>query len=356
MHPCLRLTSCSTLAVAFALTASGCTNSKPYAMTADLGAPTVHHTSIKTRALVFQPMDRKDISASTRPIVGFCAEPSPDALSTLSTQFTGEAGYEEQLSLALTLAQQEAGSFVGLRTQSIQLLRDAMYRMCEAYLSGALQPEEYSLMLRRYLRTMVVLLAIEQMTQVVQAPAASHSASGAASAPGSALAIVGELDKLDAMTAATTAELEDLKKQQAAINAEKVDDKDQAAKDGKAARLKVVDAAIAGKEATIKRQSEVRLALLEGLKGSRSALSSQGTATATSAAAAVARAQLSEVAIKAVEGLAKDVFEQDDLGSLCYIQATKPGNLNVKPVPGSLLAYCIKAIESGEIKLQNLKL
>lgn len=283
-------------------------------------ATTAQFSDIKTRALLFQPLTW---SNGTRqgPKMGICAEPSPDALSTLATSTSGEAGYKDRLSLAFTLAQQEAGSFVGLRTQTIQLLRDSMYRMCEAYLSGAIAPAEYSLMLRRYQRTMVALLAIEQMTQVVRAPAMAHSASGSAVAPGGALAIVGELDSLDKMTAATTAELDDVKKQQAAIKAESDDGKDQAAKDDKAARLKAVETAIASKEATLKRQSEVRLALLDGLKGSRIPLSAQGAVTAVPAAVMLSNSQVSKEAVEAISKLATTIFEQDDLGSLCYMHA-----------------------------------
>jgi len=47
----------------------------------------------------------------------------------------------EQAQLAAALAEQ-SGS-ISLRTQSIQLMRDAMYRACEAYLSGGISEGEF---------------------------------------------------------------------------------------------------------------------------------------------------------------------------------------------------------------------
>ena len=57
---------------------------------------------------------------------------------------------------------------IGLRTQSIQLLRDAMYRICEAYWNDALDSESLIAMHRRFQNLMTGLLAIEQLTGAVR--------------------------------------------------------------------------------------------------------------------------------------------------------------------------------------------
>jgi hypothetical protein len=83
--------------------------------------------------------------------VRVCAEPSPDALSVYAAEASATAGKAE-----LGFASQEGGAFVGLRTQSIQLLRDAAYRLCEAYLSGAIGSAEYIEFARRQQKYMLV--------------------------------------------------------------------------------------------------------------------------------------------------------------------------------------------------------
>src|SRR6186713_3517140 len=62
----------------------------------------------------------------------YCAEPSPDAI----------AAYAQAAALGVSIPGQGAGSgagasqsdvaSIGLRTQSITLMRDALYRLCEA--------------------------------------------------------------------------------------------------------------------------------------------------------------------------------------------------------------------------------
>jgi hypothetical protein len=70
----------------------------------------------------------------------------------------------------------ENSAFVGLRTQSIQLLRDQFFRACEAYLNRAASAGEYNFLIRRYQKQTAALLAIEQLTSTVSVPAAAVSA------------------------------------------------------------------------------------------------------------------------------------------------------------------------------------
>ncbi len=99
-----------------------------------------------------------------------CAEPSPDALSVISAAFSSSLDVSGKGALGLNNAINESGSNIGLRTQSIQLLRDGMYRLCEGYMGGAISDVEFQLNQRRYQNIMVGLLAIEQLTGVVRPP------------------------------------------------------------------------------------------------------------------------------------------------------------------------------------------
>ncbi len=125
---------------------------------------------IKQRAvIVSRQADRAGLKSPFQTIV--CAEPSPDALSAFATQFAAEAKGSNEVAGKVAGALQESSAFVGLRTQSIQLLRDGLYRVCEGYMNGALDPIRYDLLMRRYQKIMVTLLGIEQLTGAIRAPA-----------------------------------------------------------------------------------------------------------------------------------------------------------------------------------------
>lgn len=115
-----------------------------------------------------------------------CAEPSPDALTVLGASGglsintgTGKVGNA-------SAAFAESGASIGLRTQSIQLLRDAMYRLCEGYAAGAVSDSDFAAMQRRYQSTMMGLIAIEQLTGPIVAAQAMLTASSGAQAGASA--------------------------------------------------------------------------------------------------------------------------------------------------------------------------
>ena len=85
----------------------------------------------------------------------------------------GLSASKAEVEAALNVATAESASTIGIRTTSIQLLRDAMYRACEAYASGALKKREYARLTKRYQKSMVTLLAIEQLTTTVYPPTVS---------------------------------------------------------------------------------------------------------------------------------------------------------------------------------------
>src|SRR5688572_7845325 len=100
-----------------------------------------------------------------------CAEPSPDALSALAASQGLTVATPDGTSVGQSLSIAEAAGAIGLRTQSIQLMRDHMYRVCEGYLSGAVSGITFQLMHRRFQTTVVGILAIEQLTGAMRAPA-----------------------------------------------------------------------------------------------------------------------------------------------------------------------------------------
>jgi hypothetical protein len=98
-----------------------------------------------------------------------CAEPSPDALQAYASSLgfgvniPGSAAAEVAQALATS-----AGS-IGLRTQSITLMRDHLYRICEAYYNRAITELDVAQLLRRSQDMTLGVLAIEQLTGAVAA-------------------------------------------------------------------------------------------------------------------------------------------------------------------------------------------
>jgi hypothetical protein len=112
-----------------------------------------------------------------------CAEPSPDALSALSTSVGGSI-QDPKVAASFAVAQVESAASIGLRTTSIQLLRDGMYRLCEGYAAGGTKPDEFNSQQRRFQNLMLSLLAIEQLTGTVAARQAALGEGSAASSVG----------------------------------------------------------------------------------------------------------------------------------------------------------------------------
>ncbi len=131
-------------------------------------APAGVFIDAKQRAVLSNRRPDKDIRV-------VCAEPAPDALSAIAAQ-AGVSVSDISNAVSAEGGASEAAANIGLRTQTIQTLRDGFYRVCEAYMNG-LSEEQYSIMLRRFQTNMIALLAIEQLTGSVKGGDAVVSAS-----------------------------------------------------------------------------------------------------------------------------------------------------------------------------------
>jgi hypothetical protein len=138
---------------------SGCANLQTVNRTTSFGGDG------KGRAIHLDAQQRLVITNGMK----FCAEPSPDALASYASALGfGAAGGRNSASIAAAL-EGSAGS-IGLRTQSITLMRDALYRMCEAKLNGSISGLSAATFLTRSQDLTAVVLAIEQLTGAVAAP------------------------------------------------------------------------------------------------------------------------------------------------------------------------------------------
>jgi hypothetical protein len=124
----------------------------------------------KQRALFVAPGNMGLQNEEARRKMLVCAEPSPDALSAISSSLSASfgglfpSGAEVQAALAAALS--ETASQLGMRNATIQLLRDGLYRQCEAYMNGLIDADYYEQIANKYVNAMVALLAIEQVAPV----------------------------------------------------------------------------------------------------------------------------------------------------------------------------------------------
>lgn len=151
---------------------SACANLNTAFREQDFGNLKLISIDAKQRVVTHSKGSDRDPSGVT------CAEPSPDALSAASAAGSGSLEVASK-ALGLGYSAAEGAAYIGLRTQTIQLLRDALYRLCEGYAAGAITKERFHRLQRHYQNSMVALLAIEQLTgAVVARPATISGSSG----------------------------------------------------------------------------------------------------------------------------------------------------------------------------------
>lgn len=170
------------LVTTLALSSGGCAYLSTYKSTTDLPATKTVGAATMSHATAVH-VDAKQRVILAKP--GFaCAEPSPDALSAFASSMGLGIALPNQASASFAQALQESSASIGLRTQAITLMRDALYRICEASYNDRLnQPQIMSLLARTQDLTLAV-LAVEQLTGAVSAQqvALGGSANAAASA------------------------------------------------------------------------------------------------------------------------------------------------------------------------------
>jgi hypothetical protein len=110
----------------------------------------------------------------------YCAEPSPDALAAFAAAAGLGASAPAKGALSASSSTSSTAASIGLRTQSITLMRDALYRMCEAYGNGQLSKAQVVTLLSRSQDLTAVVLATEQLTGTVAAQQAALSSSASA--------------------------------------------------------------------------------------------------------------------------------------------------------------------------------
>ena len=126
----------------------------------------------------------------------YCSEPSPDALAAYAAALGIGATTNAGEAASAAGGGQGSAASVGLRSQSITLMRDALYRMCEAYVNGAIGPAQIASLLGRSQDLTAVILAVEQLTGAPTADQAALTGTTSADSTATSLANQALLDIL----------------------------------------------------------------------------------------------------------------------------------------------------------------
>ena len=141
----------------------------------------------KTTAATSGTQSTPGTPMTTEKIRRYCAEPSPDVFSVLSQAASGSGSFGQtadpksmNIALQAAFSNSETGSTIS-RTQTINMLKEMMYRTCERYLNGQIGDFEYPIIAARDQRIMTSILAIEQLTGAVLPKPVVIAATGGAS-------------------------------------------------------------------------------------------------------------------------------------------------------------------------------
>lgn len=178
------------------------------------------HLDAQQRLLIYNKMGK------------YCAEPSPDALAAYAASLGLGASVPGQGAASVAQALQSSAGSIGLRTQSITLMRDTLYRLCEAYANGVIEPVQVATLMGRNQDLTAVVLAIEQLTGAVAANQVILTGTAGAEASAS---LVGNQQLLDA------ARKDEEAKKKSLADAEAARDKVKTMRDDKQAKVTTAD-------------------------------------------------------------------------------------------------------------------
>lgn len=167
------------------------------------------HLDIQQRLVIFDELGN------------YCAEPSPDGLAAFAAAMGISASDPTSSAASATGSGGSSAASIGLRTQSITLMRDTMYRICEASANGKIDTTTVTTLLRRSQDITAAVLAIEQLTGPVAAQQAALYQTTDASASASLVAVGEQLQLAMKQLENATERLEEATVRKATLDAEK---------------------------------------------------------------------------------------------------------------------------------------
>lgn len=136
---------------------TSCTVSTPI-RTVDMNNGSSVSTGADRRIITNQSLPRNSRPGQVTPNRIVCAEPSPDISELVSNSLSAALKVPDKGELSVSSQTASAVIQLAERTTTISLLRDQMYRACEAYSNGAISGTTYSLIMSKNNDAMVTLM------------------------------------------------------------------------------------------------------------------------------------------------------------------------------------------------------
>lgn len=198
---------------------SGCTPNSTFHIKHPLGkSGSTILTTADLRGMNVTELDPSTVPGQVRPKQITCLEPSADLAKAISSNTSGAgsaplgalfgAGVSGETAASVARSVSESAAQMTDRLASIQLLRDALYRACEAYANGALTATSYAVLLSRYDDVMITMLLGELAAANFGGATASlgGGTSGSANATFQQQRAQAEAEETDAVAAKTEAD------------------------------------------------------------------------------------------------------------------------------------------------------
>ena len=139
-----------------------------------------------------------------------CAEPTPDALQAyISSAGAGVNSGQTAASISTALSANAAS--VGLHSQSITLMREHLFRICEYAQNKSINPADTMLLMERSQDLTMGVLAIEQLTGAVVARQTALTGQGQSRASAGVLATQAQLDRAEERLSEREGDLDDIR-------------------------------------------------------------------------------------------------------------------------------------------------
>lgn len=365
---------------------NGCASFTHYNKERELSDNSAVFIDAKQRG-VYKAKRTETNGAATVTWEGVCAEPAPDAISSLAATLGVDLSLTDKGNLGVSQSLAEGVSSIGIRTAAIEALRDIMYRNCEAYALGGVSNIGLETLQRRFQSTMIAILAIEQLTGAVRAPATILVSESSAGSPD---AIVDLTNKTEAARISLNSAKESESKSKSSFEkaTKEREETEKKIADGKAEADKIralpapseeekkklteydaltttqlvknkSDEESAKKEyETAQSTTKEREQALKALDSSRVAALTGGGSASTSATIETlsAKPALSDTATKEVAAAVVNIVKAatSGLNYTSEVCVTLIGqNANETPLDGSPLAACRDLLSAGKIKLMN---
>ena len=294
----------------------------------------------------------------------FCAEPSPDVFTVMGVGASGGASFAQDakgLNAALQAAfsSSETGTTIA-RTQTVNMLREMMFRTCERYLSGAISRADFPIIAARDQRVMVSILAIEQLTGAITPPAVAVSASGEGSTGMNATEMVKLLATKQEDLASAQTDLEKATKTLAAADTAAATCDTLAAKKAAGApaltadettKLKACDDGQLGvaKRTAARDLAQAQYDDLVAASKKGSGISSASSGGSVYFADDKARSEAVITVANTIESIVNNTFRQDETQLFCFRSLTDPAIANaVGPVKTQCLNYLMTKVATDE--------